>query len=403
MSLIDIVLTEEQQEGTTSTLQRWLKQPGETVRAHEPVAELETDKVVMELAAPTSGTVAELLKEEGDEIEPGEVIARIQPGEVAAVEADLATQVPSTAVPSIAPATASREKRLSPAVRKLVEQYNLDPEAMAGSGRDGRLTVDDVERFLEQALTTEETEAVDDAEVPSTEGIPSHKVPHDNMRKRIASHMVSSLLQTAPHVTSVFEADLSAIVQHRSKNKAAFAEKDVKLTLTAYFVKACAEAMEEVPEVNSRWHEEELEIFEDINVGVGTALEDKGLIVPVIMQAQTLDLFDIASRLQELIEKARNGELTPADVQGGTFTISNHGVSGSLVATPIVINQPQSAILGVGKMEPRAVVRDADGQHSIQIRPMCYVTLTIDHRVLDAFQTNKYLTKLISIIQSWTD
>ncbi len=403
MSLIDIVLTEEQQEGTTSTLQRWLKQPGETVRAHEPVAELETDKVVMELAAPTSGTVAELLKEEGDEIEPGEVIARIQPGEVAAVEADLATQVPWTAVPSIAPATASREKRLSPAVRKMVEQYNLDPEAMAGSGRDGRLTVDDVERFLEQALTTEETEAVDDAEVPSTEGIPSHKVPHDNMRKRIASHMVSSLLQTAPHVTSVFEADLSAIVKHRSKNKAAFAEKDVKLTLTAYFVKACAEAMEEVPEVNSRWHEEELEIFEDINVGVGTALEDKGLIVPVIMQAQTLDLFDIASRLQELTEKARNGELTPADVQGGTFTISNHGVSGSLVATPIVINQPQSAILGVGKMEPRAVVRDADGQHSIQIRPMCYVTLTIDHRVLDAFQTNKYLTKLISIIQSWTD
>lgn len=403
MSLVDIVLTEEQQEGTTSTLQRWLKQPGETVQAHEPVAELETDKVVMELAAPTSGTVAELLKEEGDEIEPGEVVARIQPGEVAAVDADSATEESSAALSASAPATTGGEKRLSPAVRKLVKQYNLDPDAISGSGRDGRITVDDVERFLEQAVTKPQTQAVGEAEFASTEGIPSRKVPHDNMRKRIASHMVNSLLHTAPHVTSVFEADLSAVVQHRAKNKEAFAEKGVKLTLTAYFVKACVEAMEEVPEVNSRWREEELEIFEDINVGVGTALEEKGLIVPVIKQAQILDLFGIASRLQELTEKARNGELTPADVQGGSFTISNHGVSGSLVATPIVINQPQSAILGIGKMEMRAVVREVEGQNSIQMRSMCYVTLTIDHRVLDAFQTNKYLTRLVSIIQSWTD
>ncbi len=401
MSLIDIVMTEEQQEGTTSTLQRWLKQPGETVQAHEPVAELETDKVVMELAAPTSGTVAELLKQEGDEIEPGEVIARIQPGEVAAVEADATAKEPSATLSASAPASTSGQKRLSPAVRKLVKQYNLDPQAIPGSGRDGRLTAADVEKFLGQALTAQTSKLVE--EPVATESIPSHKVPHDNMRKRIATHMVSSLLHTAPHVTSVFEADLSAIVRHRSKNKEAFAEKGVKLTVTAYFIKACVEAMEEVPEVNSRWHDEALEIFEDINVGVGTALEDKGLIVPVIKQAQILDLFGIASRLQELTEKARNAELTPADVRGGTFTISNHGVSGSLVATPIVINQPQSAILGIGKMEPRAVVRELDGQHSIHVRPMCYVTLTIDHRVLDAFQTNKYLTRLISILQSWTE
>jgi 2-oxoglutarate dehydrogenase E2 component (dihydrolipoamide succinyltransferase) len=174
----------------------------------------------------------------------------------------------------------------------------------------------------------------------------------------------------------------------------------VKLTLTAYFVEAACKALQAVPEVNARWHDDALEIFEDVNIGVGTALEERGLIVPVIRRVQTLDLFGIALRLDELTRAARENRLTPADVQGGTFTISNHGVGGSLVATPIVINQPQVAILGVGKIQKRAVVVGEAGQDRIVARPMAYVTLSIDHRALDAYQTNRFLSVLVEALES---
>jgi 2-oxoglutarate dehydrogenase E2 component (dihydrolipoamide succinyltransferase) len=172
----------------------------------------------------------------------------------------------------------------------------------------------------------------------------------------------------------------------------------VKLTLTAYFVRASVDALRSVPEVNSRWHDDALELFDDCNVGVATALERGGLIVPVIRRAQDLDLVATAERLQDLTARARAGSLTPGEVQGGTFTISNHGVSGSLVATPIVINQPQSAILGVGKLQQRPVVA-SDGR--IVARPMVYVTLTIDHRVLDGFQANAFLTRWVDAVERW--
>jgi len=153
--------------------------------------------------------------------------------------------------------------------------------------------------------------------------------------------------------------------------------------------------------VNSRWYDDRLEIFEDVNVGVGTALGDKGLIVPVIRRAQKLSLLEIAQQLSDLTERARTGKLGPADVRDGTFSISNHGVSGSLLAAPIIINPPQSAILGVGKLEKRAVVRERDGADLIEIRPMAYVTLTIDHRVLDAFQTNAWLARFVEVLETW--
>jgi 2-oxoglutarate dehydrogenase E2 component (dihydrolipoamide succinyltransferase) len=149
--------------------------------------------------------------------------------------------------------------------------------------------------------------------------------------------------------------------------------------------------------VNGRWFEDRIEIYDDINIGIGTALGEKGLIVPVIHRAQTLSLLDIATQLTDLTERARAGKLAQAEVQGGTFSISNHGVSGSLIAAPIIINQPQSAILGVGKLEKRAVVRG----DTIQIRPMAYVTLTIDHRVIDAFQTNAWLTRFVDALETW--
>jgi 2-oxoglutarate dehydrogenase E2 component (dihydrolipoamide succinyltransferase) len=220
------------------------------------------------------------------------------------------------------------------------------------------------------------------------------------MRKSIAEHMIRSLT-TAPHVTAVFEADLGAIIAHRERHKARFQQAGAPLTFSAYFVRACAVAMTAAPRVNSRWHDDCLEIFEDVNVAVGISLGDKGLVAPVIMRTQDLSLFETAKALHALTEKARQGRLSPSDMQNGTFTISNHGVSGSLLAAPIIINQPQSAILGVGKVEKRVVVRETDGSDSILIRPMAYVSLSIDHRVLDGHDTNAWLTRFVEIIETW--
>jgi 2-oxoglutarate dehydrogenase E2 component (dihydrolipoamide succinyltransferase) len=175
----------------------------------------------------------------------------------------------------------------------------------------------------------------------------------------------------------------------------------VKLTYTAYLVAAAAEAMKVAPAINSRWHSDRLELYDDINIGVGTALGTKGLIVPVVRKVQQLNLKGIAAQLDELIEKARAEKLTGADIKGGTFTISNHGVSGSLFAAPIIINQPQSAILGVGKLEKRVVVREVGGVDTIQIRPMAYVSLTIDHRVVDGHQTNAWLSRFVEVLEGW--
>jgi 2-oxoglutarate dehydrogenase E2 component (dihydrolipoamide succinyltransferase) len=219
------------------------------------------------------------------------------------------------------------------------------------------------------------------------------------MRRSIAQHMVQSVA-TAPHVTSVFDADLSRIVAHREANKADFESRGAKLTYTAYFVRASVVALQTVPEVNSRWHDDALEIFDDINIGVATALGSGGLIVPVITKAQDLDLFGIAQRLHDLTDRARNEKLDTRDVQNGTFTISNHGVSGSLIAAPIIINQPQSAILGVGKMERRVVPMSEVSSETV-VKSMCYVTLTIDHRVLDGFQANQFLTSWVRALNEF--
>jgi 2-oxoglutarate dehydrogenase E2 component (dihydrolipoamide succinyltransferase) len=231
-------------------------------------------------------------------------------------------------------------------------------------------------------------------------GLESKRIPHTTMRRRIAEHMSHSL-QVAPHVTAVFECDFTAISAHRKANKDAFAKSGANLTFTTYFVAAIVEAMREVPTVNSRWYDDAIEVFGDVNVGIGTDLGDKGLIVPVLHKSNELSLLGIATRLTELVDKARRGKLAPADVQNGTFSISNHGVSGSLVAAPIIINQPQSAILGVGKLEKRVVVREVGGVDSIQIRPMAYVSLSIDHRVLDGNQTNAWLSKFVSVLEGW--
>jgi 2-oxoglutarate dehydrogenase E2 component (dihydrolipoamide succinyltransferase) len=293
--------------------------------------------------------------------------------------------------------------RLSPSVRRALLQHDIDPARIEGTGRDGRITRADVDRAVEAATRVQEgprTTAQPKVAEPTDSSIRSHDLPHDRMRLRIAENMLNSVTR-APHVTAMFEADFSAIVAHRQRHKAAWAKKGVKLTYGAYIVAAAAEAMKVAPAINSRWHEDRLELFDDINIGVGTALGEKGLIVPVLRKAQTLSLKGIAAGLDELIEKARAEQLTARDVSGGTFTLSNHGVSGSLFAAPIIINPPQSAILGIGKLEKRVVVREVGGADAILIRPMAYVSLTIDHRVVDGHQTNAWLTRFVEVLEGW--
>jgi len=212
--------------------------------------------------------------------------------------------------------------------------------------------------------------------------------------------MVASV-SAAPHVTTLFEADMTRVSAHRAHHAAAFEARGAKLTFTAYLVAAAVKGLQAVPEVNSTFHADTLEVFGDCNIGVGTALGNEGLIVPVIHRAQTLDLLGIATRLNELVTAARNGKLAPDSVRGGTFTISNHGVSGSLLAAPIVINQPQIAIMGVGRIQRRLTVQQVDGVDNVSVRPMCYLTLTIDHRALDAFQGNAFLAAVVNTLQSW--
>ncbi|MFC7498229.1 dihydrolipoamide acetyltransferase family protein [Enterovirga sp. GCM10030262] len=406
--MIDVIVPVEQ-EGTQAVVRAWLKQVGDRVEMNDPLVELETDKVAVEVPAPAAGVLKEIVLETDAEALPGAVLGRIateeesvrpersrgaRPSEAEAFILGSARKGVSTSLDTNG--LRDPEMRLSPAVKRALLQHDIDPTLIQGTGRDGRITRADVDKAVEEATHVRPVEGV----IPATSGIRSHSVPHDRMRLRIAENMLGSVTQ-APHVTAVFEADFSAIQAHRARHKDAFAKKGVKLTYTAYIVAAAAEAMKVAPAINSRWHKDRLEIFDDINIGVGTALGDKGLIVPVLPKVQTLSLKGIAAGLDALIEKARAERLTSQDVKGGTFTISNHGVSGSLFATPIIINQPQSAILGVGKLEKRVVVREVGGQDAIQIRPMAYVSLTIDHRVVDGHQTNAWLSRFVEVLEAW--
>jgi 2-oxoglutarate dehydrogenase E2 component (dihydrolipoamide succinyltransferase) len=418
--MIDVTVPIEQ-EGTKAVVRAWLKQVGDRVAENDPLVELETDKVAMEVPAPSAGVLREILLDSGEDAVPGAVLGRI------AAVAEVAGHEPHAHEEPFGPGPAAsldggeeqdpsagsgragegqgdhparhRELRLSPSVRRACLQHDVDPARIDGTGRDGRVTRADVDRFVAEGRRAPPAPP---RAAPSDASIRSHDVPHDRMRLKIAENMLASVSQ-APHVTAVFEADFSAIVAHRERHKAAWARSGVKLTFSAYMVAAAAEAMKVAPAINSRWHDDRLEIFDDVNIGVGTALGAKGLIVPVLRKVQELNLKGIAAGLDDLVERARAEKLTARDVSGGTFTISNHGVSGSLFAAPIIIAQPQSAILGVGKLEKRVVVREVAGQDAILIRPMVYVSLTIDHRVVDGHQTNAWLTRFVEVLEGWPE
>jgi 2-oxoglutarate dehydrogenase E2 component (dihydrolipoamide succinyltransferase) len=407
---IEVRAPKEQSEGTRSQVQRWLKSIGEPVAENEPLIEVETDKVTIEIPAPAGGVLTEILKHEQEEIEPGELLGTIQAAtEGTTPEAKGAAPVSKQPDPSAeirtaaltAHADALAASQVSPAVRRLLTQHGIEASAIRGSGAGGRVTVDDVLSYV--ATRGSAPSRREPMPTEAEAAVAGRRVPHSAMRKRIAERMVESLLHTAPHVTTAFEADLSAVIAHRAAHKDEFQREGVSLTFTAYFLAACVDAIREVPEANSRWTEDALIVPDTINIGVATALEGKGLVVPVVRNVQGLSLFEIARELGQVVERAREDKLTPSDVRDGTFTISNHGVSGSLVATPIIINQPQSAILGVGKLEKRPVVVTENGEDRIVIRPRCFITLTLDHRVMDGHRANRFLQVLVERLESWKE
>jgi len=391
MSSIADVLAPLNAEGTRATILRWCKSVGETVVKDEPLLELETDKVTVEIPAPADGTLIEILKQVNAEVSPDEVLARlsleIESGSAAHAAAAAAAPAAATSPREARTApSAGRHSPLSPSVRRLLREYSIDAAAVAGTGLNGRITAQDVARHAA-------------AEKPNAD---STRIAHSSIRRRVAEHMARSVAE-APHVTTLFEADLTQVLAHRTRNAAAYQSRGVHLTLTAYFVSACVRALRAHPEVNATFHQDALELHRDINIGVGTALGDKGLIVPVIHGAQRLNLFDTAQHLERLVAAARAGKLTAQDVRGGTFTISNHGVGGSLLAAPIIINQPQVAILGVGKIQRRVCVLAAGNGEEIGIRSLCYLTLTIDHRALDAYQANAFLSLIVTTLEQWPE
>ena len=410
MTTTDILVPFEQ-EGTKAVVRAWLKKIGDTVAVDDPLVELETDKVTQEVPAPVAGVLSEILLDSDAEATPGAILGRIGVAAIASTaddggEVESGVAVGGELAVAERSRTADANTALSPAVRRALQQHGIDPTTVTGTGRGGRVTRADVdEAVTRRAASPTATppsaaspQPTVSASEPSVAG--GRAIPHDRMRRAIAKNMLNSVT-VAPHVTAVFECDFSAISAHRRRHKATFEAQGAKLTFTAYVVAAAVQAMRVAPSINSRWYEDRLEVYDQVGVGVGTALGDEGLVVPVVQQAHTLSLLGVAAALSDLTGRARAGKLTPADMRGGTFTISNHGVSGSLLATPIIINQPQSAILGVGKLEKRVVVREVGGIDTIQIRPMCYVSLTIDHRVVDGHQTNSWLARFVEVIEGW--
>jgi 2-oxoglutarate dehydrogenase E2 component (dihydrolipoamide succinyltransferase) len=424
MTNIADVVAPMNEEGTKATILRWGKRVGDTVRKDEPLLELETDKVTVEISAPASGELTEILKGPDEEVLPGQLLARVR----IAVD-DAAERVAEEGAETVADPAGASEARLgarpllSPAVRRLLAKHEMSADEIAGSGRHGRITAQDIVRQVGAAnavtgapTTAEPVAAAKVAPVVAANIVPGvaanvapgawarskgdESIPHTPIRRRIAEHMLRSLTQ-APHVTTLFETDLTRVLAHRARLAGDFERQGARLTLTAYFIAACARALRAHPQVNATFHEDSLELHADANIGVGTALGNDGLIVPVLQRAQDLNLFGIAQRLGQLVTAARAGKLAPSDVRGGTFTISNHGVGGSLLATPIVINQPQVAILGVGKVERRVCALQIDGAEVIAVRSMCYLTLTIDHRAIDAFQANAFLSSVVTSLEQW--
>jgi 2-oxoglutarate dehydrogenase E2 component (dihydrolipoamide succinyltransferase) len=279
---------------------------------------------------------------------------------------------------------------ISPVVAKIASENNVDLSQITGTGKNGRITKNDILNHLDRPAM----QAVSIQSGRENQRLDAELLPLSPVRQQIAEHMLRSK-NTSPHVTTVMEADMSTAVSHRLEHIELYAKDGINLTFTTYFTAASAQALKKYQIVNSSWSDEGIVIHRDINIGIAASLEEEGLIVPVIRNADSLSLIELSNRINELTKRARTKQLSPDDVQNGTFTITNHGVNGSLFAMPI-INQPQCAILGVGAIQKRAVVIN----DAIAIRPMVYLSLTFDHRIIDGAIADHFLSELIEVLQS---
>lgn len=406
-------------------ISRWLKSVGDHVKLYEPILEVETDKVTTEVTALGEGTLLKMYANEGDVVKMGAPIAYIgaageavPAGEVKAAPAQTAAQpigqpaAVQAAVPAVPAAHATRRgngtgmaARISPVVARIAAEHNVDVSKLNGTGEGGRVTKKDILAFVEGGGATAAAPVMPMPGAPKVTApmptvMPGETIKLNSMRRSIADHMVMSK-HTSPHVTTIFEVDLSRVVMHRNANKAAFERDGANLTFTPYFIQATVAALKANPLVNSSWTEAGVVLHRPINLGVAVSLGEEGLIVPVIKNADSMNLLGLARAVNDLADRARRKQLKPDEVQGGTFTITNHGTSGSLFATPI-INQPQCGILGVGKIEKRVVVITNDGLDSIAIKPMCYLGLTFDHRILDGNSADNFVAAIKQALENWS-
>ncbi|MDR3575688.1 MAG: dihydrolipoamide acetyltransferase family protein [Anaerolineaceae bacterium] len=404
------------------TVMRWLLAEGQEIEEFAALLEVNTDKVASEVPSPASGTLLKILVPEGATVKAGATLAWIGlPGEAliddtqplvlgVAVSAKPAQpEIPLQAAEVFAP-THPELGFISPVVARLAKEHQLDLGQVKGTGEGGRITKKDVLDYLDNPAKPEAPAALDKTiqnDLPpaaQTQPVPASTnplsgdrlLPLSIQRKLIAGRMLDSLNTTA-QLTTVMEADLSRIVAHRQANQAVFARDGADLTYTVYFVAAVTAALKAHPLLNSSWSEAGILLHKDIHIGLAVSLGEDGLIVPVIKSADQLSLLGIARAVNDLAEKARSRRLQPEQVQGGTFTITNHVVSGSLFATPI-INPPQAAILGIGAIQKRPVVVDPD---AIAIRPMVYLSLSFDHRILDGASADAFLSKVVERLENW--
>ncbi|MCQ3935645.1 MAG: 2-oxo acid dehydrogenase subunit E2 [Chloroflexi bacterium] len=385
------------------TVTKWLKQEGDSIKELEPLLEVNTDKVDTEIPAPATGTVLKIIAQEGSPAKVGELLAIIgQPGEsvdVSSAPAMTESKVESQR-PEAKPATLNLRPStdlgfISPVVARIAAEHGVDLSQVTGTGLNGRITKNDVLAFIEGRKSKVEGQKPSPANLQPSNLQPGTLIKHTTIRKQIAVHMVESK-HTSPHVLTVMEADMSRVSKHRAANKAAFERDGVNLTFTAYFMMAIVAGLKAYPIVNSSWTDEGLLVHKNVNLGMAVSLGEDGLIVPVIKKAEDLSLLAMARAVNDLANRARAKKLQPDEVKGGTFTLTNHGVSGSLFAFP-VINQPQAGILGVGAMQKRVVVID----DAIAIRPMVYLSFVFDHRILDGASADWFLAKVKETLENW--
>ncbi len=391
------------------TVTKWLKREGDDIKELEPLLEVNTDKVDTEIPAPASGIILKIVAQEGLPAKVGEVLAFIgKAGE--ATEGATASKLdpPQHSAPAVDPARSGRDAAggratsfISPVVARIAAENRVDLSRVHGTGLNGRITKGDVLRVLEAGGTPELAPArAEQPRPPVVRGAGDQLIKHSVIRRQIAEHMVLSQ-RTSPHVLTVMEADMGQVSAHRDSNRTAFESQGVKLTFTAYFIAAIVAALKAYPMTNSSWTEEGVLIHHAINVGMATSLGEEGLIVPVIKSADDLSLLATARAVNDLANRARGRKLQPDEVHGGTFTLTNHGIGGSLIAMPI-INQPQCAILGTGAIQKRVVaVTDAAGRDAFAVHPMVYLSLVFDHRILDGASADLFLMKVKETLEHW--